>query len=66
MKKSKRTIKRNLRELRKLIDTSEDVLLSRIAYAIETAVRWTIEDTTNWEGLCDQAKSEADLLKKQL
>lgn len=65
-KKSDGTIKRNLRELRKFIDSSDDPIATRIAYAMETAVRWATEDTVEWPGLLKQAQDEAELLRKQL
>jgi len=65
MKKSQRTINKHLKELRELIDTSKDPLETRIAYAMETAVRWATEDTVGWEGLKDQAINEAAILKKE-
>ncbi len=51
MKQSKRNVLKHLRELRKLIDTSKDPIETRIAYAMEMAVRWTIEDTDSWEDM---------------
>ena len=64
--KSNLTIKKQLKELRELIYTSENPLETRIAYAMETAVRWVVEETVGWEGLKDQAISEAAILKKEL
>jgi hypothetical protein len=63
--KSQRAIKRNLRELREFIETSDDGVATRVAYAIETAVRWATEETVEWPGLVQQAKDEAALLRKE-
>ncbi len=64
---SERTIKRNLRKLRQLIDESKDPIETRIAYAIECAMTWAREDTT-WEAdyLVREAKDEASCLHKEL
>ena len=41
---SQRTIKRNIKELRVLVDASKDPAFTRIAYGMECALRWSIED----------------------
>lgn len=65
--KDETEIKQNLKELRELIDAStDDLILMRIAYEIETAVRWATEDTVDWEGLVDQAKGATQILKDEL
>lgn len=64
-KKSERTIKRNLGQLRNLIDTTEDPVLKRVAYSMENAVRWATENTVGWPGLVQQAVSEAYMLKQE-
>lgn len=64
--KAPSTIKKHLRELRKLIDSTDDPILGRIAYEMETAVRWATEDVVGWDGLVEQAKRAAYILKRQL
>lgn len=65
--KSPSTVKKHLRELRKLIDESgDDLILQRIAYEIETAVRWATEDVVDWPGLAQQAKDAAHMLKNEI
>ncbi len=64
--KSTATVKRHLRELRKEIDASGDVVFRGIACAIETAVRWAIEPVVDWPGLVKQAKDDAEILKEEL
>lgn len=64
--KSLRTIKKNLKELRELIDTSPDIFEHRMAYTIETALRWAIEDTVGWPDMIQEAKDAAWLLKKRV
>lgn len=64
--KSQSTIKKHLRGLRKLIyDPDTDPLTMRIAYAMETAVRWATEDTVGWCGLVEEAKDEARIYREQ-
>ena len=64
--KSKPTIKRHLKELRHLIDTSPDPIVVRIAYAMETAVRWATEDVKDWPSLAQEAEEEAKILRSEL
>jgi hypothetical protein len=65
--KSTRTIKKNLRELRKLIDETfvSDPLTSRIAYAMECAVRWVLEDTKDWPSLAQEAREQAEIARTE-
>jgi hypothetical protein len=64
--KSPATIKSNLRQLRKEVIESNDVLASRIAYAMECAVRWATERTVGWPSLAEQARIEAKCLREAL
>lgn len=64
--KSKTTIRKHLRELRQLIENTDDPLERQIAYAMETAVRWATEETVGWPGLREEAKAEARILAKEL
>ena len=65
--KAQSTVKKHLRELRALIDSSDDdPATMRIAYAMECAVRWATENTTGWPGLAAEAKILSGLLKKEL
>ena len=59
-------IKGNLKELRELIDNTDDIILARIAYEIETAVRWARENTVNWGTLVEQAKEATSILRQEL
>jgi hypothetical protein len=62
---SKRTIEGEIRKLRAIVETNSDPAIRRIAYAIETALRWSIEDTKGWERPSEDVYSEAEILKKQ-
>ena len=63
---SKRTLRRQLKELRVLIDTSKDAAEVRIAYGMETAIRWATEDTVGWERPVLTAIDLAKLLHTEL
>lgn len=66
--KSRRTVQRHLQELRTLIDSTiqTDPVTARIAYAMETAVRWARQDVVNWPGLVEEAQTNARILKNEL
>lgn len=63
---SQRTITQNLKELRALIDTTKDPILCRIAYEMETAVRWATEKTVGWPRLRQQALEATNMLRVEL
>lgn len=60
------TIRRHLRRLRKLIDESGDPCEQRVAYAMETAIRWATTHTVGWGCMAKDAVLLAELLKKDL
>ena len=64
--KSKRTHQRHLRELRQLIESTTDPVEMRVAYAMEQAVRWAIENTRGWPSLRQEAIDEAYILRKEM
>ena len=64
--KAQSTIRRNLKELRAIIETSNNPIETRIAYAMEQAVRWAVEDTRGWPSLAKDAKDNADILASEL
>lgn len=67
MKPSKQQIKDALDDLRVLIhDPATDPITMWVAYAMETAVRWATENTTDWPSLTEEAQVEADLLRKEI
>jgi hypothetical protein len=49
MKQSKDSINRTLAKLRKIIETNGDPDVTRIAYAVEQAIRWATIDTRGWQ-----------------
>ncbi len=66
MIQSKRSIKRTLKELRKIIDDkSTDVETRRMAYFAETTLRWATEETVSWKRPEDDLRDEVFLLKQE-
>lgn len=63
--KSKATIRRHVKALRALIDTTEDPYQRRIAYAMETALRWASIDTVGWPAMRAEALTLAKLLRDE-
>lgn len=67
MKPTKEQIRSEITKLRVIIDNSgNDDVLARIAYAVETALRWSIENTEDWETPSQDVFEEARILKTQL
>jgi hypothetical protein len=67
-KPSEKTIVKNLKTLRKMIESEAvDDIEKRIAYSIETALRWVIEETT-WgsDFPITEVYDEAKLLRKEV
>jgi len=62
---SKRKIQNEIRKLRIIIDNSDEIT-SRIAYAVETALRWSVEDTEGWQPPSADVFDEAHILKTVL
>lgn len=63
---SSRTIKKRMKELRALIDSSKDPAVTRIAYGMETAIAWATSDTVGWEPPAVTAKDLAVMLRREL
>lgn len=67
MIQSKRSIKRTLKELRKIIDDkTTDVETRRMAYFAENTLRWATEETVSWQRPEDDLQDEVFLLKQEL
>jgi hypothetical protein len=64
---SKRIIESEISKLRTIIEAEkDDDILARIAYAVETALRWSIEDTKGWKKPSEDVYTDADLLRQEL
>jgi hypothetical protein len=65
--KAERTVKRELRELRKYIETpGADALTARIAWEIEQAIRWAREDVKDWPSPIYSAANCANLIREEV
>lgn len=65
--KSRNTVRRNLAELRAIIDDPETPPeLARIALGMETAIRWATEKTVGWGDMAQEALALSELLRKEL
>lgn len=58
--KSQANIKRAIREVRKLIDTTKDPIERDMAYEVECALRWATEKTVGWRR---PAESVRDMIR---
>lgn len=59
------TIRRRLRELRKLIDDPHtDNLTARVAYESEQMIRWATEKTVGWPSPADSARETALMIRE--
>lgn len=65
-KPSDRTIRRRLKELRRQIDSSKDLTVQRMSYAMECAIRWATEETHGWEPPAETARNLARMLRDEL
>lgn len=64
---NKKQIRDQLRKLRTFINAEDgDEIAKRIAYEIECAVRWTLEDTDEWPSFVEMATSAADLIEADI
>lgn len=63
---SQRIVKQALKDLRHLIDTSDDPCVQRIAYGMETVIRWATEDTVGWPKPAAEAQVLAKMLRDEL
>jgi hypothetical protein len=66
-KPSERSIKRSIKALRVIVDKSHnDPILERIAYAVETALRWATIETVGWDRPEVDVVEEARICKREL
>ncbi|BFM16242.1 hypothetical protein R50073_24250 [Maricurvus nonylphenolicus] len=66
MSKTPEQIKEEMDDLRQLIDSTDDAVVKRIAYEMETAIRSVIEDVVDWPTLSEQAIGAASMLRDEL
>lgn len=66
MKQSEASIKKSVKALRKIVDTSKDPATVRMAYYAECALRWAIGDTVGWPRPEIELQLEVTCLKDEL
>jgi hypothetical protein len=64
--KSEASIKQALKGLRRIVESSDDASEKRIAYAVEQAIRWVIEDTVDWNSPEEDVPIEAKFLCNEI
>jgi hypothetical protein len=65
VKPTKERIDREIRALRKVIDNDKDPLVTRVAYLVETSLRWAIEDTVDWPDRVQDVRDTAALIRSE-
>jgi hypothetical protein len=66
MRPTKKKIRAEIARLRKFIDKpGSDPKATRIAYAIETALIWSIDETFDWSDMVQEAKANARLIGEE-
>lgn len=64
---TKETIRRHLRKLRaECIDDCDDLVVKRVAYEMECAIRRVTERTRGWPDLPTMARQAAQLIRNEL
>jgi hypothetical protein len=63
---SRQQVRDEIAKLREIVDTSDDVAAKRIAYTLETALRWVIEETCGWESPSESLPSDVKMLRDEL
>jgi hypothetical protein len=66
MKQTPETLQRELKKLRKIVETSKDPLETRIAYTIEHAIRWATQETVGWPRPHKEVSDVAKMVEKRL
>lgn len=64
--KSRAAIKRTLRALRKMIESSSDPIETRMAWEVENAIRWITEKTVGWQEPHKSVVSGVSLLEQEM
>ncbi len=67
------TVRKHIQELRKFINAptsaesaSENIIRKRLAYLVETVLRYETEKTVGWRKPLDEVLNAADLLMQEL
>lgn len=60
------TVRKAKRELRQLIESTQDPCVARIAQGMENTIRWLTEQTVGWEHPAKEAELLAGILREEL
>ena len=63
---SRHQVRDEIAKLREIVDTSDDVAAKRMAYTLETALRWVIEETAGWETPSESLPSDVKMLMEEI
>lgn len=66
MRQNAKTRAAALRKLRRVIESTGDPLVGRIAYGMEYALRWSTFETVGWHTPAREAEILADLLRAEI
>jgi len=71
MKPSEKKIEKEISRLRKFIDETngfekENIIQRRMAYCLETVLRWTLEETISWNMPLEECLEESSILISEL
>lgn len=71
MKPNKEKVNKEIDRLRNFINENDDlsdkgVIQRRIAYSLETVLRWTLEETESWDLPLEECLSESEILASEL
>jgi len=67
MTPTKAEIKKEIKRLREYIDGpgGDDIVAAYIAQEVETALRWAVENTVDWDKPLESAIKTADLVRRK-
>lgn len=64
---TKKQIEKEIRKMQKYNEVGEeDIVTKRLVYCMSELLRWSIENTVDWEKPLQQAISNAKILKDEL
>jgi len=64
--KSERVVRKNLSELRKIIDETNDIIEARVAQCLETGITWATQETEGWDNMWDETVLMTKIIKQEI
>jgi len=64
--KSEKDIRKTIKALRTIIDTSRDTITMRMAYFAETTLRYFVKDVVDWKRPEIDLRDEVEILRNEL